>query len=662
MAMTIIEQPSIVAGKRPHEACYSAWLSWSQQKMGVVAHQQIGVLCATITRLCFAKVLRVLRPILVVRKARQAVVAALNNVLRDTAKVESREPDHVVSIPASRRLRRGKITFGPAVKRLAATPKVFWKAFLTPSLHDMSLLSHTCDMPKLSLRWGLLAVVACGWLGASTTRAAVPSFVCGPNNTVVEKAICADGELADLDAQLASIYQDMVEQSVTYQQKLDPSTAGQSKDLATVRQAIIRVRHEQREWLTIRDAVCGQAQGSECLRKRYRQRIAALVDESTQLGFTYPLSRLRTGETAWLTSTDEPVNMQCGKDVVNLNFSDDDTSSTDKNSGKDPSLADGRDAETGSVSDTNKSPQVVERGKSGVLEASFADCRFSSGTTIRVKTGLEQQSQAYGQCGAAPPARFSVWVDQRKVISSIEFASNGPDCQHSELTKLMIDEQKATFCLTRDPESKSNEPIAHDSRLVPTRGLCGDLAFSSPNLPDRKEYPPPGASRLTAGSLSLQAAVPFKSLCERISPNEDHHLPKDLGQPDWKVVPDMYQLSTATFDLINSGTPNVVYMTNQDSPPLDGSALTTHGSKILKEFNPQDAQAAINKELEGANAPHVKSAYTYVYNAHADVFFYLGKTYILLIPSNSEDDPTVITLNEKSTRTVCTFHRAQEDF
>jgi hypothetical protein len=59
MAMTIIEQPSIVAGKPPHQACYSAWLSWSRQKMDVVAHQQIG--CATMTRLCFAKVRQIPR-------------------------------------------------------------------------------------------------------------------------------------------------------------------------------------------------------------------------------------------------------------------------------------------------------------------------------------------------------------------------------------------------------------------------------------------------------------------------------------------------------------------------------------------------------------------------------------------------------------------------
>jgi hypothetical protein len=54
MAMTIIEQPSTVAGKRPHQAWYSVWLSWFRQKTDVVVHQQIGVRCSTMTRLCFA--------------------------------------------------------------------------------------------------------------------------------------------------------------------------------------------------------------------------------------------------------------------------------------------------------------------------------------------------------------------------------------------------------------------------------------------------------------------------------------------------------------------------------------------------------------------------------------------------------------------------------
>jgi hypothetical protein len=128
MAMTIIEQPSIVAGKRPHQAWYSVWLSWFRRKTDVLAHQ-IGMRCATTKRLCFAKALQIAQPNLIDQKARPAVVAALRRMLGDTGKVETLESGHAARM-ASVCLRRGEIAFGPAVKRLVETSSLSRKVSL----------------------------------------------------------------------------------------------------------------------------------------------------------------------------------------------------------------------------------------------------------------------------------------------------------------------------------------------------------------------------------------------------------------------------------------------------------------------------------------------------------------------------------------------------
>jgi hypothetical protein len=74
----------------------------------------------------------------------KAFLTPLLHMLRDADIVEAWESGHVAGIPASLRLRCGKVTFGSAVKCPVATSKVSRKVYLTP-LFSLGLLLITAS-------------------------------------------------------------------------------------------------------------------------------------------------------------------------------------------------------------------------------------------------------------------------------------------------------------------------------------------------------------------------------------------------------------------------------------------------------------------------------------------------------------------------------------
>ncbi len=89
-------------------------------------------------------------------------------------------------------------------------------------------------------------------------RAPAASFDCSKAATVVERAICADSALAQLDRELAA----------TYGQRLDETDAASDKDV---------IRAAQRAWLQQRNTRCKAESGTaltRCLGDVYRARLA----------------------------------------------------------------------------------------------------------------------------------------------------------------------------------------------------------------------------------------------------------------------------------------------------------------------------------------------------------------------------------------------------
>lgn len=71
--------------------------------MDVVVHEHIGVQRAPAGEQGFAEQMEVAVPVVVIQKTGQSVVAALDDVLGDAGKVESRLPGHLSSIARATR-------------------------------------------------------------------------------------------------------------------------------------------------------------------------------------------------------------------------------------------------------------------------------------------------------------------------------------------------------------------------------------------------------------------------------------------------------------------------------------------------------------------------------------------------------------------------------
>lgn len=104
-----------------------------------------------------------------------------------------------------------------------------------------------------------LALLTAGFcLAAANTWAASPSFDCAKASSDVEKLICKDAELAQLDNSLASLYSTVLKNTPAAEQK--------------------SLKAEQRGWVKGRDDCWKSDDLRGCVAGEYRARIAELKD------------------------------------------------------------------------------------------------------------------------------------------------------------------------------------------------------------------------------------------------------------------------------------------------------------------------------------------------------------------------------------------------
>lgn len=104
----------------------------------------------------------------------------------------------------------------------------------------------------------LFPMAACLCLASASAWPAPPSFDCAKASSEVEKLICGDPELAQLDRSLSDLYHRV----------LEDTPAGEQKRLKT----------EQRGWVKGRDD-CWKAEDlRDCVAREYRARIDELKD------------------------------------------------------------------------------------------------------------------------------------------------------------------------------------------------------------------------------------------------------------------------------------------------------------------------------------------------------------------------------------------------
>jgi hypothetical protein len=77
-----------------HQSRYRTWLIRRKQKMGVIAHQHVGMQSTTKTWQGPSQKLKIALPIVVVEKAWQSVVSPLHDVLRNVGNIVTRRAGH----------------------------------------------------------------------------------------------------------------------------------------------------------------------------------------------------------------------------------------------------------------------------------------------------------------------------------------------------------------------------------------------------------------------------------------------------------------------------------------------------------------------------------------------------------------------------------------
>ena len=94
-----IELSDVAAPEFLHQPADIAGSGWGHQQMHMVVHQHVCVQAACGLLQHAPQQSQIAAPVMVVEKAGQPVVAALDHMLRNAWKVESGKPDYAVSWP-----------------------------------------------------------------------------------------------------------------------------------------------------------------------------------------------------------------------------------------------------------------------------------------------------------------------------------------------------------------------------------------------------------------------------------------------------------------------------------------------------------------------------------------------------------------------------------
>jgi len=107
-------------------------------------------------------------------------------------------------------------------------------------------------------------------------------------------------------------------------------------------------------------------------------------------------------------------------------------------------------------------PPALDHGLSAGAGSGRSDCTLADGTTIRVRGGQEQ-GFAYGLGGANPPAFFSLWINQHKVLSrKVWKPGYGESLDNPPVYDgVLIAANRITTCATADGKGQrcSSQPI-----------------------------------------------------------------------------------------------------------------------------------------------------------------------------------------------------------
>jgi hypothetical protein len=221
-----------------------------------------------------------------------------------------------------------------------------------------------------------------------------------------------------------------------------------------------------------------------------------------------------------------------------------------------------------------------------------AECIFPSGIEVRVKVG-EGHGSAYGFCGGSPEIFGSVWLNERKIASQFWFSGHCREEEGNPEVSFMIKGGSAPEvqkCHTARRATRYDQSDTGNSTAPPSTEEPLSVCVEYPELShfpiDEREYPPPGTTLPTLGSIELLAGS--SEVCDAVQReltadfatfgrDADQSLMK-LKRPDWgkpsAALPEhVNEENESIFDFDNDGKLDSVQSVSSETHYMDAIGL-----------------------------------------------------------------------------------------
>lgn len=233
-----------------------------------------------------------------------------------------------------------------------------------------------------------------------------------------------------------------------------------------------------------------------------------------------------------------------------------------------------------------------------VNSGEVAECIYPSGNRVRLKVG-EGGARPYGQCGGNPEVLGSIWINQRKVVSGVQFAGrcmeDHQDAVDVSFAAFMGSEVSFRKCHALRRKHQESERVgAEPSQHAPVTVCVGFPPIKYFPI-DEREYPPPGAKPARVGSV--ETLLKNGPVCDAVQKelSESFHTfysePRQtiLKRPDWrdtdvKLPDELHGSRESVVDFDNDGYLDRVFLKGYEQNYMDGTTLLVEPGSSAKKL------------------------------------------------------------------------------
>jgi hypothetical protein len=311
-------------------------------------------------------------------------------------------------------------------------------------------------------------------------------------------------------------------------------------------------------------------------------------------------------------------------------------------------------------------PARVDEGLSATRTLSRSNCTMANGWTIRLRDGQEQPF-AYGMGYADPPAYFSLWIAQRKILSRAQYKPGYGMDDDPWLIGIVIRPDRLTYCrvAANDDAPDKGAITCRDEPLRLDRHKIDHIEYTL-------------GPRPAVGTILLGRGTTEPSLCRkflRLRPkgfedvsatiNDTANMfgsmsnAPGIAEAKVEVAPGVWR------KLVRWGGNNHYF----DGDVMMLAPLSAQTSKVLKDDMIEDsARFPADKlpagwQVIAGQSPNLFPDVSWRY-VHFDMQRIDGRLYLLAHPSVEKECPTAILVapTTQGFRRVCVFQRVEPHF